>query len=113
VPHVGPSLDDYHKFHADTVGGPEGSDEWWRVKAKETLYWHRPFETVRSGGFEHGDIQWFVEGGLNASYNAVDRYVILLFGSFLLAWSTATPRARSGRREGSERGDRPASGRIS
>jgi acetyl-CoA synthetase len=42
--------------------------------AKETLYWHRDFETVRAGGFETGDIQWFPEGGLNAAYNCVDRW---------------------------------------
>jgi hypothetical protein len=29
---------------------------------------------VRAGGFENGDIVWFPEGGLNASYNCVDRW---------------------------------------
>jgi len=43
--------------------------------ARETLYWDRPFKTVRAGGFETGDIVWFPEGGLNASYNCVDRWV--------------------------------------
>ncbi|KAF9788725.1 hypothetical protein BJ322DRAFT_1019205 [Thelephora terrestris] len=33
-----------------------------------------PFKTVRSGSFENGDIVWFPEGGLNASYNCVDRW---------------------------------------
>ena len=42
--------------------------------AKETLHWDRPFHTVRSGSFENGDIVWFPEGGLNASYNCVDRW---------------------------------------
>jgi acetyl-CoA synthetase len=42
--------------------------------ARETLYWDRPFKTVRAGGFEAGDIAWFPEGGLNASYNCVDRW---------------------------------------
>ncbi|KAL7417942.1 acetyl-coenzyme a synthetase [Mrakia frigida] len=42
--------------------------------ANETLYWDRPFSTVRSGSFEEGDIQWFPEGGLNAAYNCVDRW---------------------------------------
>src|ERR1700722_341021 len=42
--------------------------------ARETLYWDRPFETVRAGGFETGDITWFPEGALNASYNCVDRW---------------------------------------
>lgn len=38
------------------------------------LHWDRPFVTVRSGNFETGDIVWFPEGGLNASYNCVDRW---------------------------------------
>jgi len=42
--------------------------------ARETLHWDRPFHTVRAGGFETGDIVWFPEGGLNASYNCVDRW---------------------------------------
>ncbi|KAG9103441.1 acetyl-CoA synthetase [Ceratobasidium sp. 370] len=71
-PHVGPGLDDYKAVHAQTVGAD--SDEWWAKAAKETLYWHRPFETVRSGSFENGDIAWFPEGGLNASYNCLDRW---------------------------------------
>lgn len=43
-------------------------------KARESLHWDRPFRTVRAGGFETGDIAWFPEGGLNASYNCVDRW---------------------------------------
>ena len=42
--------------------------------ARETLHWDRPFHTVRAGGFETGDIVWFPEGGLNASFNCVDRW---------------------------------------
>ena len=42
--------------------------------AHEMLHWDRPFHTVRAGGFETGDIVWFPEGGLNASYNCVDRW---------------------------------------
>jgi acetyl-CoA synthetase len=38
------------------------------------LYWNRPFTTVRAGGFKNGDIVWFPEGGLNASYNCLDRW---------------------------------------
>jgi acetyl-CoA synthetase len=44
------------------------------MMARENLHWDRPFHTVRSGGFENGDITWFPEGGLNASYNCVDRW---------------------------------------
>ncbi|KAG5635844.1 acetyl-CoA synthetase [Sphagnurus paluster] len=71
-PHIGPHIDHYHEAHAETVG--HESDAWWAKVARETLYWDRPFQTVRSGGFQTGDIAWFPEGGLNASYNCVDRW---------------------------------------
>ncbi|KAF8190292.1 acetate--CoA ligase [Mycena galopus ATCC 62051] len=72
TPHVGPDLAAYRTAHAQTVG--EDSDKWWATQANELLHWDRPFKTVRSGGFETGDIAWFPEGGLNASYNCVDRW---------------------------------------
>ncbi|KAF9531243.1 hypothetical protein CPB83DRAFT_849625 [Crepidotus variabilis] len=72
TPHIGPHIDDYHKAHKETVG--HESDNWWAKKAHEFLHWDRPFKTVRSGGFTTGDIVWFPEGGLNASYNCVDRW---------------------------------------
>lgn len=71
-PHVGPTINEYKAAHAQTIG--PNSDEWWAKVARETLYWDRPFQTVRAGGFETGDIVWFPEGGLNASYNCVDRW---------------------------------------
>ncbi|KAG7096115.1 acetyl-CoA synthetase [Marasmius oreades] len=71
-PHVGPDRDAYHSAHLQTLG--EHSDHWWAKTARETLHWDRDFHTVRSGGFEDGNIAWFVEGQLNASYNCVDRW---------------------------------------
>ncbi|KAH9984138.1 hypothetical protein BJV77DRAFT_1062270 [Russula vinacea] len=71
-PHVGPTIDDYKALHAQSIG--PNSDEYWSKVARETLHWDRPFTTVRSGSFEKGDISWFPEGALNASYNCVDRW---------------------------------------
>ncbi|KAF7979822.1 hypothetical protein HWV62_40898 [Athelia sp. TMB] len=71
-PHVGPHHDAYKLAHSETIG--HESDKWWAKIARETLHWDRPFHTVRTGGFETGDITWFPEGGLNASYNCVDRW---------------------------------------
>lgn len=42
--------------------------------ARELLSWDRDFQTVSSGSFENGDISWFLEGKLNASYNCIDRH---------------------------------------
>ncbi|KAK0499260.1 hypothetical protein EDD18DRAFT_1156139 [Armillaria luteobubalina] len=72
IPHVGPHIEAYRAAHKETVG--HESDQWWAKMARETLHWDRPFHTVRSGGFQTGDIVWFPEGGLNASYNCVDRW---------------------------------------
>ncbi|TFK71460.1 acetate--CoA ligase [Pluteus cervinus] len=72
VPHIGPHIDAYKAAHKETIG--HESDHWWAKIARETLHWDRPFKTVRSGHFETGDIAWFPEGGLNASYNCVDRH---------------------------------------
>ncbi|CCL99371.1 uncharacterized protein FIBRA_01389 [Fibroporia radiculosa] len=66
-PHVGPHIHAYKSLHAQTLG--HESDKWWAKMARETIHWDRPFQTVRAGGFETGDIVWFPEGGLNASYN--------------------------------------------
>ncbi|KAF8225577.1 acetate--CoA ligase [Tricholoma matsutake] len=71
-PHIGPDIHAYRDAHAITVG--PHSDAWWAKIARDTLHWDRPFHTVRSGGFIKGDIVWFPEGGLNASYNCVDRW---------------------------------------
>ncbi|KAF8635001.1 hypothetical protein AX15_000614 [Amanita polypyramis BW_CC] len=72
TPHVAPDRNAYHSVHSETVG--HESDQWWAKIARQTLSWDRPFKTVRHGGFENGDITWFPEGGLNASYNCVDRW---------------------------------------
>ena len=41
--------------------------------AEETLYWNPPYKTTHPWNFETGDTVWLPEGGLNASYNCVDR----------------------------------------
>ncbi|KAK7464861.1 acetyl-coenzyme A synthetase 2 [Stygiomarasmius scandens] len=71
-PHVRPDRKAYEEAHKESVG--ERGDEWWAKKANETLSWDRPFQTVRSGSFSQGNIAWFLEGQLNASYNCVDRH---------------------------------------
>ncbi|KAL7422663.1 acetyl-coenzyme A synthetase 2 [Cryptotrichosporon argae] len=69
---IGPDLAAYKEIYGKTVG--DGSDEWWGKTARECLSWFTDFQTVRAGGFEHGDVQWFPEGTLNAAYNCLDRH---------------------------------------
>jgi acetyl-CoA synthetase len=49
-------------------------DKFWGKQARDLLTWTRDFQTVSSGSLTNGDVAWFVEGQLNASYNCVDRW---------------------------------------
>ncbi|GBC05605.1 hypothetical protein RclHR1_06310001 [Rhizophagus clarus] len=69
-PHID-SFETYKKLYEESIKDPQ---KFWGEKAKELLHWHKPFETVLYGGLEHGDVAWFREGELNASYNCVDRH---------------------------------------
>lgn len=40
------------------------------------MTWDKPFTKVSHGSFETGDVAWFIDGELNACYNAVDRHAL-------------------------------------
>lgn len=69
-PHVD-SKDAYHKTHDHSVSDP---DAFWGEQAREVLDWSKPFSRILEGSFATGDIKWFSDGELNASYNCVDRH---------------------------------------
>lgn len=68
-PHL--TLEEYQTQYKESIRNP---DKFWGEKARELLHWDIPFQTVRNGSFEHGDVSWFLEGRLNACYNCVDRW---------------------------------------
>ncbi|SPO23902.1 probable acetyl-CoA synthetase [Ustilago trichophora] len=69
APHI--NADKYDKDYPESINN---TDEFFGKIAKELIDWDVPFKTVRSGGFENGDVAWFNEGRLNAAYNCVDRW---------------------------------------
>ncbi|KAL0078646.1 acyl-activating enzyme [Phycomyces blakesleeanus] len=70
TPHVN-SLEQYKSMWKESVEQPE---KFFGNLGRELLSWSKPFETVQYGSFEAGDVAWFLEGELNASYNCVDRH---------------------------------------
>lgn len=64
-------LEHYRELHKKSVEEPEA---FFGPLANEFLDWHRPFDKVKSGSLENGDVAWFLNGELNASYNCVDRH---------------------------------------
>lgn len=66
-------LDHYKELYKESIEDP---DKFWAKLARELLTWERDFQTTRSGSLAGGDVAWFLEGRLNASYNCVDRHAI-------------------------------------
>ena len=54
------------------VGFP-GLSGVWRL-AQERLSWVRPFDTIKSGKLEDGNMSWFTNGQINACYQCCDRH---------------------------------------
>lgn len=69
-PHLA-NLEEYQKLYQESITNP---DKFWGERARELLSWYRDFDTVSSGTLTDGDVKWFPEGQLNASYNLVDRH---------------------------------------
>lgn len=66
------SLERYQQLYNDSINQP---DEFWKRMAQQHLEWFAPFNKVRQGTLQSGDVAWFVNGKLNVCYNCVDRHV--------------------------------------
>lgn len=66
------SMDKYKEIHARSIKDSEG---FWGEQAG-LLDWFTPHTHVKNGGFEQGDVSWYLNGKLNACYNAVDRHAL-------------------------------------
>ncbi len=60
----------YEEMYADAR---DNRDEFWRKQALEHLHWFEPFTEVCK--WNAPDVEWFVGGKTNASYNCLDRHV--------------------------------------
>lgn len=65
-------MDAYEKMYKRSI---EDSDGFWSDMGKQQVDWFRPFDTVSHGGFEKGDVAFYLGGQLNVSYNCLDRHV--------------------------------------
>ena len=70
------SLEQYKEIYNESITNPE---KFW-AKISERIDWYQPWNKVRDYDFVNGNIEWFSEGKLNASYNCLDRHVNNGFG---------------------------------
>ncbi|ORZ40371.1 acetyl-coenzyme A synthetase-like protein 1 [Catenaria anguillulae PL171] len=71
-PHVA-SAEQYRAMWDQSIRDPE---TFFGDKARELLSWITPFQTVTQGSFLHGNVAWFPDGYLNASFNCIDRHAL-------------------------------------
>ena len=65
------SLGEYEKIYRKSIDEPE---IFWEEAAKR-INWYETWNHVSKHDFVKGDINWFLGGKLNASYNCIDRHI--------------------------------------
>jgi len=66
------SMEEYERLYKWSIEDPE---DFWGEMAEQNLVWYKKWNRVLDYDFHKPEINWFVGGKLNASYNCLDRYV--------------------------------------
>jgi acetyl-CoA synthetase len=82
------SLQAYRQLYERSIRAPEA---FWSEQALAELDWFHPFGKVREFDWEWGQVQWFLNGRLNACHNCVDRHVADRGDQVALIWEADTP----------------------
>ena len=83
----------YHAMYARSVEDPEG---FWR-EAAQRLDWIKPFTQVKKTSFNEATfgIEWFADGTLNLSANALDRHLATRSEQVAILWEPDDPKDAS------------------
>uniref|UniRef100_A0A7S4K1G5 Acetyl-coenzyme A synthetase n=1 Tax=Odontella aurita TaxID=265563 RepID=A0A7S4K1G5_9STRA len=71
TPNTDAAFNAYKEEHKESVSDVSA---YWSDLAKRKLDWFAPYTSVRKGSFVEGDVAWFLDGKINACYNALDRH---------------------------------------
>jgi len=85
-----PSRTLYNQLYKQSIKDPE---KFWENMAKENLIWSQPFDAVRFGSLEKGNVAWFINGRMNACVNCVDRHVLSRGDKVAIIWESDEPGA--------------------
>jgi acetyl-CoA synthetase len=86
-PHI--SAEQYQKMYAHSLQDPEG---FWSEYAKKFITWFQPWSKTLRGDFEHLNVEWFIDGKLNACYNCIDRHLPERAEQVAILWEGDDPR---------------------
>lgn len=80
----------YESLHRYSIDNP---DHFWGVLGKSRMTWFKEFQAVSAGDFNDDKMQlnWFIDGKLNASVNCVDRHFLNDPNKVALIWDKDEP----------------------
>lgn len=78
----------YHAMYQQSINHP---DAFWGAQAKALISWFSPWQSVTEGNFNTHNINWFINGKLNACYNCVDRHLEARKNQVAIIWEGNEP----------------------
>ena len=79
----------YQELYKNSIEDPE---KFWGEEANKFISWSRPWETVTKGDFNSLNVNWFINGKLNACYNCVDRHLEKNKDKVAIIWEGNDPK---------------------
>ncbi|MBI2551825.1 acetate--CoA ligase [Candidatus Uhrbacteria bacterium] len=80
----------YQALYQQALADPDG---FWVSQARRLLTWYQPPTKGFSGSLRDGNIRWFEDGTLNASFNCLDRHVAAGHGDEVaIIWEPNDPK---------------------
>jgi len=78
----------YQDMYEHSMRDLEG---FWGEQAKNAVEWYKPWKQVLSGDFNNLNVEWFIDGKLNACYNCVDRHLPARGNQTAILWEGDDP----------------------
>lgn len=82
------TLEQYQELYQQSIDNPE---KFWAEQAKKFITWHSPWQQVKTGDFERGNLRWFSGATLNPCYNCLDRHLPQRANQTAIIWEGDDP----------------------
>ncbi len=81
----------YQEMYARSLQDPEG---FWGEQAEKFITWFQPWKKVLSGDLKNLNVEWFIDGKLNACYNCIDRHLPKRANQTAILWEGDEPQKK-------------------
>ena len=88
---INENIDSFKKYELSYNESIQSPEKFWGKKA-ERLNWYKKWNKINRFDFVKGEIEWFIGGEINASYNCLDRHIEDGFGDEIaIVWEGNDP----------------------